>query len=88
MPAGNQVIQSCSKPRNRSQVFLCSNLNMVYVEKKKKNPNEINRPIHFRDSEKETNFLCLATLEPLDSIFLFYCLLDIDAPLLKYRQSY
>lgn len=80
MPAGNPVIQFCSTPRNRSQTLIW--------DMWKKNPIEINRSIHFRDTEKETNFLCLATLEPLDSIFLFYCLLDIDAPLLKYHQSY
>lgn len=85
MPAGNQVIQLCSTPRNRSQVF-CTQTLIWHMWKK--NPIEINRSIHFRDSEKETNFLCLATLGPLDSIFLFYCLLDIDAPLLKYHQSY
>lgn len=87
MPAGNQVIQSRSTPRNWSQVF-CTGTLIWHMWKKKKIPIEINRRIHFRDSEKETNFLCLATSEPLDSIFLFYCLLDIDAPLLKYHQSY
>lgn len=85
MPTGNQVIQFCSTSRNRSQDF-CTQTLIWHMWKK--NPIEINRPIHFRDSEKEKNFLCLATLEPLDSIFLFYCLLDIDAPLLKYHQSY
>lgn len=71
MLAGNQVTQSRCTPRNRSQVFCIQTLIWHMWKKKKKNPIEINRPIHFRDSEKETNFLCLATLEPPDSIFLF-----------------